>query len=73
MRAPANRLPPDDFRQIMIYLKDYHMPLLAVCLDCDKWKRPFLGSWHRASGVCRQWRQETLNTQSLGDGSRLGR
>ena len=65
MRAPINRLPSDVFRQIMLYLKDYHMPLSTVQLAGDKWRHPSLGSWHRASGVCRRWRQETLNMQSL--------
>ena len=64
MRLPINRLPSEIFSHILSYFKDSLTPFPhdRIFLWSDA---PPLGSWHRASLVCRRWRQEVLGAPQL--------
>lgn len=66
MRASINHLPSEILSQILLGLRDNVMPFPILGHysdgDCDP---PPTGLWHRASLVCRRWRQEVLGTPGL--------
>ena len=65
IRLPVNRLPPEIFRQVLLYLEDRLTPLPNPDPDSNLCVSPSLGSWHRASRVCRRWRQGVFYTREL--------
>ena len=64
-RIPINRLPPEIFGHMLLFLKDHFKPFPGLNFHYTPSSRTPLGSWHRASLVCRHWRKEVLGTPGL--------